>query len=241
MTTPTRRLLALATALLALCATLSAQHRLSVDAKSVQVTAGKKITSERSLYLHPDGRMISHQQRPMELISLTNSLGEMRIYDPASNEVAAMNDKEMASSKEMVALFASGSYVDMGLPLYGYTHSDTRNEGGLLIKSYTPRDNSAVAKVELVFERHLPICMVYYGPKGNTIRKVYFSRYEHGRIPMPMRITEVEYTAKSDSIVRLTTYSNLLIGADASSEMFDFEIPADAKRTNVDPSKLLGR
>jgi hypothetical protein len=92
-------------------------------------------------------------------------------------------------------------------------------------------------KVELAFDRHLPVCMVYYGPKGNAIRKVYFSRYELGRVPMPMRITEVEYTSPTDSLIMLSTYSNLTIGADAQSEMFDFEVPTDAVKVALDKQK----
>lgn len=218
-----------------------AQYRLSVDVTTVQVAEGKKVTTERALYLHPDGRMVAEQFRPVHLISLTNALGEMRIYDPKSNEVAVMNDKEMASSKEVVAIFASGAYVDMGLPLYGFSHTSTRREGENIIKTFTPKSVGAVAKVELVLDKMMPICMLYFDGKGEVVRKVYFSKYEYGRVPMPMRITEIEYTPKRDSIVRLSTYSNLLFGAEATSEMFDYEIPKGARRTNVDPSKILSR
>lgn len=217
------------------------QMRLSVDVTTVQVSQGKKVTTERSLYLHPDGRLVAEQHRPTRLVTLTNSLGEIRIYDPQSNQLVVMNDKEMASSKELVSMFASGSYVDMGLPMYGYQQSDVRNEGGLLIKSYTPTATNAIAKVELVFENHLPICMIYYNAKGDEVRKLYFSRYSYGRIPMPMRITEIEYTTERDSLVRLSTYSNLLFDSNASSEMFDYKIPAEAVRSEVDPKKLFAK
>ena len=53
-------------------------------------------------------------------------------------------------------------------------------------------------------------------------------------------ITEIEYTPKRDSLVRLSTYSNLCFDGEAQSPLFDFQIPADAKHTNVDPAKLFG-
>lgn len=235
------RLLRTLLALVAILSPLSspAQQRLSVDVKTVQVAQGKKVTTEGSIYLQPDGRMTNVQQRPKYTITLTNSLGEMRIYDPKSNTVVAINDQEMASSKNTIAMFASGAYADMALSQYGYTQSGIRNEEGLLIKTFIPKGTSTVAKVEIVFQQHLPICMLYYNAKEECMRKVYFSHYEYGRIPMPMRVTEVEYTPKRDSLVRLSTYSNLLFGEDATSEMFEWQIPADAKRTEIDPKTLL--
>ncbi len=234
-----RRLLSLAVLLLPTM--MMAQVRLSIDEKSVQISGGKKMTTERNLYLNADGTMVCVQQRPAYSISQTNSLGEMRIYTPKDNTLVAINDKEMASNKNIVAMFASGAYVDMALPLYGYTQSDVRSEEGLLIKTYTPNSTGAIAKVELVFQNHLPICMVYYNGKGQSVRKMYFSRYEYGRVPMPMRITEVEYSSPTDSLVTLSTYSNLLFGEEATSEMFDWQPPADAKRTEIDPNKLLAK
>lgn len=217
-----------------------AQQRLSVDVTSVQVADGKKMTTESSIYLHPDGRMINVQQRPTYTITQTNSLGEMRLYNPKDNTVIVLNDREMASSRNIVAMFASGAYTDMALGQYGFTQSGTRNEEGMLIKTFEPKSMTAngAAKVEIVFRSHLPICMLYYNAKGECLRKVYFSRYEYGRIPLPMRVTEVEYTSKSDSLVRLSTYSNLLFGEEATSEMFEWQIPSDAKRTDIDATAL---
>lgn len=220
----------------------AAQVRLSIDERCVQIASGKKMTTERSLYLGTDGTIVCEQQRPAHSISQTNTLGEMRIYNPADNTLVAVNDKEMASDKNIVAMFASGSYVDMALPHYGYTQSEVRSEEGLLIKTFVPKGaEGAIAKVELVFQNHLPICMVYYNGKGQSVRKMYFSRYEYGRIPMPMRITEVEYSSPTDSLVTLSTYSNLRFGEDATSEMFDWQPPADAKRTDIDPKQLLAK
>lgn len=218
----------------------AAQQRLSVDVETVQVAEGKKITTLRSLYLHSDGRMVVEQHAPLHLISQTNTLGEMRIYDPQNNQVAALNNREMSSSREMVAIFSSGDYADMALDDYGFLQSDVRTENGFLIKTFsTKRSEKGVASVELVFQNHLPICMIYYDNSHNILRKVYFSRYEYGRIPMPMRIVEVDYSTPTDSIVRRNTYSNLLIGREATSSMFDYQIPADAQRTDINLNQLL--
>lgn len=220
---------------------VEAQQRVSIDVTTVQVAEGKKVTTQRSIFLTPDGRMIAEQHRPVHLISLANSIGEMRIYDPNTNEVAVMNNKELASGKEMVAMFAWGAYNDMGLPAYGFSQKSIRQEDGVTIKTFEPKRYSGITKVELVFQHHLPICMIYYDGKSKPTRKVYFSNYKHDRIPMPMRITEIEYTSPRDSVVRLSTYSNLLTGPAANSPMFDFKVPDDAKRTNVDLNDLVGK
>lgn len=220
--------------------TLLAQQRLSVDIQTITVSQGKKVTATKSLYLNPDGRLVSVTHRPHHIITLTNALGEMRIYNPKDNTVVVADNKEMASSKETVSMFASGRFVDMDLPMYGYKQTDIRQDGALTIKTFEPQAKTqGIIKVELVFERHLPVCMIYYGPKGNAIRKVYFSRYELGRVPMPMRITEIEYTSPTDSLIMLSTYTNLVIGAEAQSEMFDFEVPTDAVKVALDKQKSL--
>ena len=235
-----RAILAILTAALLLPTTLLAQQRLSEDPQTVTVAQGKKVRATRSLYLNPDGRLVSVTHRPHHIITLTNALGEMRIYTPKDNTVVVADIKEMASSKETVSMFASGRFVDMDLPMYGYKQTDIRQDGALTIKTFEPQAKTqGIIKVELVFERHLPVCMIYYGPKGNAIRKVYFSRYELGRVPMPMRITEVEYTSPTDSLIMLSTYSNLTIGADAQSEMFDFEIPANAVKVALEQPNAL--
>lgn len=215
------------------------QHRASADVQTVTVAKGKKMTVTKSIYLSPDGRMVTEQHRPQRMIFLTNALGEMRIYNPADNSVVLVDDRELASDKDLLAVFATGRYVDMDLPLYGYVQSGVEQREGLTIKTFEPKTkNKGVEKVELAFDRHLPICMIYYGTKDNAVRKLYFSKYNLGRIPMPMRITEVEYTTPTDSLVRLSTYSNLVVGGEATSEMFDFVVPADAKMMAFDKSML---
>lgn len=218
-----------------------AQQRISVDVEEVSVAKGQKVTVTRSIFLHPDGRMVVEQHRPDRSIIITNTLGEMQVYTPRNNEVIVASGKEMSSGNDLVAMFASGAYVDMDLPMYGYTQSGVRREDGLTIKTFEPKGGAsgqgAAAKVELVFQQQLPICMVYYDGGGQTLRKLYFSRYEYGRIALPMRVTEVEYTSPTDSLVRLSRYSNLRFGAEAASEMFDFQVPADAKRVALPKMK----
>ncbi len=209
-----------------------AQQRMSVDVEEVTVAQGQKVTVTKSIYLNPDGRMVVEQHRPDRTIYLTNRLGEMQIYTPRKNEVMVSNDRELSSGRDMVAMFASGAYVDMDLPLFGYAQTSIRREGDLTIKNFEPKSGGkkGVAKIELVFQNQLPICMVYYDGGGKALRKLYFSRYEYGLVALPMRVTEVEYTSPTDSLVRLSLYRNLRFGAEATSEMFDFEVPADAKR-----------
>lgn len=217
------------------------QQRLSVEVEEVSVAEGQKITVTKSIFLNPDGRMVVEQHKPDRTIFLTNALGEMQIYNPRKNEVVVTSNKEMASGRDLVAMFASGAYVDMDLPMYGYVASDVRNEDGMTIKTFVPKGGSGgqgVASVELVFQNQLPICMIYYDANRRAVRKLYFSRYEYGMIALPMRVTEVEYSSPTDSLVRLSRYSNLRFGADTASEMFDFQVPREATRIALqDPNK----
>jgi len=208
---------------------VSAQSRVTADVRSVSVNAGQKVTVEKRLFLRNTGRLVIEQTRPEHLIYVTNSLGEMKIYNPEKNQVMIVSDAEASSGKELLSMFMNNGYVDMGLPLYGYKQTKVQEVDGQTVKTFTPTaDNKGVAKIELVFERQLPVCMVYYGHKGKAIRKVFFSRYISDRMVMPTRITEIEYTSPRDSIVRLSTYSNFLYDNDAISPMFDYKIPDKA-------------
>lgn len=223
------------------CVAAEAQQRVSVHVQEITVQDGKKVTVEKDLYLHPDGRLVVEQSAPQRVIYTTNALGEMRIYDPSQNQVVVADDRQMASDKELLYMFASGSYVDMALPQYGYRADGVRRqEGGVLVKTFVPKAKTqGVDKVELVMQQHLPICMIYYNAKGEPLRKVYFAKYDMGRMPMPMRVTDIEYPSKGDSVVHLSLYSQLLVGGEADSEMFEYKIPADAERVAM--GDLLGQ
>lgn len=228
--------LLVAVAAVAMAQGASAQQRVSICEEQVTVQNGRKYTVHKELFLHPNGRLVVEQVAANErTVYVTNALGEAYIYAESTNQVVVVGDKEMSSDKELLSMFASGSYVDMALPQYGYKAEGVRREGDLLIKNFTPASRKAqgVARVELVMQRHLPICMVYYKADDTVLRKVYYSRYQMGTMPMPMRVTDIEYGPAGDSTVRLSTYSRLMVGAEADSEMFDFVIPADAERVSL--------
>lgn len=207
-----------------------AQQRAQVDVTSVSVHRGQKLTIRKSLYWRNNGRMVIDQTAPEHFVYLTNTLGEMKAYNPATNQVMVASDKEFSSTKEMFTMFASGSYLDMGLPYYGYTQSSVETVDGRVVKTFSSNQAAAkgISRIELVFERHTPIYMAYYMAKGEVVRKVYFSRYVSDRVLMPTRITDIEY-AKGDSTVTLSLYDNFRFDHEADSPMFDFTIPDDAE------------
>ena len=87
----------------------------------------------------------------------------------------------------------AGSLAYLTNPKYEQYIYTTEASIVLVDKTFEPKGGAsgqgAAAKVELVFQQQLPICMVYYDGSGQTLRKLYFSRHEYGRIALPIRVT----------------------------------------------------
>ena len=114
----------------------------------------------------------------------------------------------------------------------GYTVKATRFEEGIMITDWLPPSwqIGQISKVELAHENSLPIFTSYYNEKNKVVRKVYFSNYNiSSAAALPQRITEIEYLPNGDSIISRKIYSDIKFDLNASSEYFDFKIPADAK------------
>lgn len=206
----------------------SAQRKVSADVEVKQVAAGNVATITKRVHCSNDGRVVIHFLKPEEYYVLTNSKGEMKMFMPRTNEVFMENSKDLSSQDELISLFMNGRVEDLGLAAYGYKLQSTTREEGVIKKTFTATDKSAYPTVEIVFENFLPIYCGYIDSSGRTVRKTYFSKYAPvGRMMMPSRMTEINYTSQKDSTVARTVYSNIVV--DQDDPMFSFEVPANAK------------
>lgn len=130
----------------------------------------------------------------------------------------------MASSRdELLSLFLSGRADDLGLGLYGYTLESTSRDGKYLVRTYASGSRNDIPHVKIVYDNYLPVYCSYIDSSGKEVSKTYFSNYVAlQRLSFPCRTTQISYTAKGDSTVTRTIYSN--IRADQQDPWFDFEL-----------------
>lgn len=217
--------------LIGISASAAAQTRVAADVEVKTVLSGKVTTVRSRVCAAAGGNIIQAFTEPYSYYTVTNAKGEFKLYVPASNEVISERNDEYSSRDDLIQLFISGRTDDLGLMSYGYKLSSTRtDEDGLVIRTYVPGRSNAkgAAKVELVLEDYLPIYIGYFDTAGNLVSKTYFSHYTQLRdFALPTRSTSITYTAKKDSTIVRTLYSN--IRTDGKDPLFDFTIPANAK------------
>ena len=218
---------------LGLMSFISDTHRISVRMESKRLYNGK-VTIIRAdvFYKYTEGTLIMHYTYPTDYMFITNSKGEVKIYFPDKNEVLSQQNQLFASDNDALYYFLSNQVNDLGLKEMGYTIKGTRFEEGITITEWMPPNLQLgrLSKVEMAQENYLPIYTAYFNEKNKAIRKVYFSDYNiSSAAALPKRITEIEYLANGDSIISRKVYSDIKFDLSASSEYFDFKIPANAK------------
>jgi outer membrane lipoprotein-sorting protein len=204
---------------------------LSIVARSLQ--DGKSITAKGEVYYQvAGGLMVTHFSSPLENVTITNSKGELKIYDPVNNTVLQKQASDFSSENSFFYFFLSGKTQDMGLPGSGYKLKDTRFEDKMVITTWIPPDYmlGEFSKVELVHENYKPIFMAFYDPKGKFSLKIFYTGYQQiGDISLPLTITEFQYLPKNDSIITKRVYSDMKMDAEVNNTYLNYKIPANAK------------
>ncbi|MDD2192418.1 MAG: hypothetical protein PHO12_07745, partial [Bacteroidales bacterium] len=205
-----------------------AQKKISANVEIKQVKNNKVIVVEKDIFYQSNGNFVVHFTKPQEYYLVTNSLGEAKAYLPQTNEVVIMNDQFFSSQNELLYSFLSNEYKDFGLEKLGFTMQSQKKEGAKIIKTYVTGKKTFkdLSKIEIVYEKNLPIYTAYYYKKDIT-RKVYYSKYMHlSQFTFPTQITEISYDSPTDSTVKREVYSNIKVDQFTRNSLFDYKIPS---------------
>ena len=214
---------------------LQAQKRLSADVTTRQVNKGKSIRVEKQVFYTTNGNMVVHFTYPQEYYMVTNRLGETSVYQPAANELMQVNDHSMSTETELLTVFLSPNYADLGLTKQGFILTKVEKEGKDQIRTYTPTrmDDKIYKKVVVVCRDGNPIYCAFYDQSDLIVKKTYYSRYvEQSVFSFPSLITQISYDTKGDSIIRREEYRNVRTKDFPKNALFDYKVPANAKRVN---------
>ncbi|MDD2412619.1 MAG: hypothetical protein RBS19_04905 [Bacteroidales bacterium] len=210
------------------------EQKISLTQTVRMLKDNKKVSIVSDIYYHFDsGILITHQEDPFEHFVITDSKGEIKIYNPEKNEVFVSRDPSKITDQTLLFYFFAKRLNDFGLRDMGFTLENTEFKDDLKI-SWWKNDypENPIKKAELVHRNDLPIYMAYYDKDNFVSRKVYYSSYttlDEMPIQLPKTITDINFYSKKDSIINQTIFTNITYGNKAKSPIFDLKIPLNAK------------
>lgn len=191
----------------------------------------KKTTTEYAVYFDKGRNMLTrHMLTPLEMISTTNDLGEMKIYYPKTNQVKFQRVKDMSSKSSPIYYFANNLTDHLGLADEGFTLVERKYEDNFLVTLWkAPQQIQQIDRVKMVFEMANPIYAEYLEKQGKVVKKIYYLNYQDlYTFKMPLKIIEIAFKPNGDSIVNRTIFSNIEVSNAPKSEFFNFKIPDNA-------------
>jgi hypothetical protein len=217
---------------IAVTATAQSVKKLTVNVETRQTAKGYATTLKGTLFYTASGDLVSHITFPREYIMLANNLGEIRIYDPATNTVKLLQNLLFSTSSMQLHYFLDGLTGDLGLKQAGYDIENTRFDNDLSITTWKNRygtPKNPIQKATLVKRKDTLIYLDYKDQQGAVIRKMFFYNYTNlNNILFPRTITEVLYEGK-DSTVTRTEYTGFRLNDEATGKYFNYKIPLNAK------------
>ncbi|MCU0422399.1 MAG: hypothetical protein MUC81_06265 [Bacteroidia bacterium] len=209
-------------------------EKLSLQMLTRKTNAGKLFTMQGDIYFNASGKMVSHLKLPVELISVANNKGDVLVYNPKRNEVSKKFHYLYSTETSLMYYFLIDNKNELGLSTQGFIRQSSSYENDLLITKWLSPAHlmKHFSGAELVYQKGKPIFLKFTNPKGNPVKKVYFSNFTLvGYQPLPLTITQINYIEKDSSIER-TEFTNLKLNEQADSKYFDFTVPANAKPIN---------
>jgi hypothetical protein len=223
---------------LLLCASLSAQSVSYVSLKqhTEVLENGKKIANEVDLFFDNNRHTITKYYHSVpEFVMVINSLGEIKTYYPASNEVGYKQINELSSKRNLIYYFANNLTDHLGLADEGFNLSSNTYENQFYVTLWkAPSILKGIETVKMVFENGLPVYSEYQANKKKILKKIYYTNYkDFTRFRLPLKIIEISYLPSGDSIINRTLFSNVKVSSSADDKFFNFKIPDNAKPLGV--------
>ncbi|MFN3555389.1 MAG: hypothetical protein ACK4VN_05455 [Bacteroidales bacterium] len=217
-------------ALLAFSSASVERVMLRMDSQSLH--RGKVVRVEAELFFHAHtGRMVTRYLNPAGQFMITNSKGEVAIYNEKENSVVYRQGEEYSTQSGMIHFFLQGKTQDLGLSEFGFQQMSTQFRDGLVITEWFPPASlyHVYNRIELVHENFIPIYAGYYDAQRKLAKKVYYSDFQYfGDVYLPAMVTEFNYIG-NDSIINRIRFSDIRTNHQAQSPWFQFEVPADAQ------------
>lgn len=211
------------------------QDRVSVNQETQVLEKGSKSIFKCDIFYNKENdAIITHHYYPVEFVKMSNRLGELKIYFPETNKVTIEQNQSFSTTNELLYYFINNKLADLGLSKEGFKLANTTREEGLVVTYWqAPVSLKVINMIKIVFKDNLPIYAEYLEPNGRILKKIYYSKYtDFQSFRIPLRITEINFDNKKDSIIRLSVFSNVRTKDFPDNNYFNFKIPENAKAGN---------
>jgi len=213
---------------------LSAQKKNYISLKQITeiLENNKKMTNEVDLFYDNNKQIITkHYHSSTEFVVVANSLGELKTYYPARNEVEYKQITELSSKRSLIYYFANNLTDQLGLAEEGFKLTTNTYENQFYVTTWTaPSYLKGIEKVKMVFENGFPVYSEYQASKKKIVKKIYYTNYkDFSEFRLPLKIIEINYMPKGDSIISRTNFTDVKAVSTPDNNYFNFKIPDDAK------------
>lgn len=201
--------------------------------ESRTLTNGKVVIVKADVsFQYSEGKMVTHYVYPFDYIVITNKNGEAQVYDPKNNTVSLKRGLLFSTDIDIINLFLTERYADLGLKDMNYKMTATKKDKGYTVSTWLPEKNIGKnqQKIELAHDNSLPVYLAIYDGNSKISKKIFYSNYSiQGNYYLPIRITEISYISNGDSVINKKEYSNFKLGLEAQGGYANFKIPQNAQ------------
>lgn len=180
-----------------------------------------------------DGECITHFLPPNDYYILTGPDGDMRLYNPVSNELRITRDTNLVSGSHFFTYLLQGKTLDMDLPGSGFSQLyKTGMEDKEIVfweNAARKRSTHAPNRVTLVYQDGHLAFMGYMLPNDKFFKRNFYRNYTTvDGMEVPTAITEYNYFAAADSLIVDTEYSDFAFDEHVNPSLLHFTLPLDA-------------
>jgi len=210
----------------------SQPNYISLKQETQSLTKGIKNTYRYQIYYDREKEIITkYHTYPNRFITISNQLGETKIYFPDQNKVSIQQNQAYSISNELIFYFINNQISDLGLVKEGFKLINSINNEELIETLWqAPQSLKIISQVKVVYKDMAPIYAEYQRTNGSISKKIYYSRYQDfNYFRLPMRITEISYESELDSTIRLSEFSDVKVTRTADDPLFNYKIPDNAQ------------
>ncbi|MDA3879455.1 MAG: hypothetical protein PF436_03615 [Prolixibacteraceae bacterium] len=224
--------------ILFICFVSSAQpvRYVSLQQQTEILEGKRKNTNNIEIYFDNQRHIITRcYHSPKDMITVANSLGEIKTYNPKTREVSYQRVEGLSSKNNVVFFFVNNLTDHLGLADQGFTLVSNQYEGQYYVSVWeAPVSIKNIAKVKMAHQNGVPVYSEYLDNKGKALKKTYYTGYYN--LPwfrFPQKVIDIAYQPGGDSTITRTMYKNIEVSDVPDSEYFNFEIPEDAKSVEI--------
>lgn len=153
---------------------------ISVKQHTEILEKSNKLGTDVDLFLDNNKQILTkYYHSSPDFVMVSNSLGEIKTYYPAKNEVSFKQISEMSSKRNLIYYFANNLTDNLGLADDGFSLISNSFEDKYYVTLWkAPSVLNGVETVKMVFDNGFPVYSEYQANKKKILKKIYYTNYK---------------------------------------------------------------